>query len=224
MRPCLVLAVLVLVAPGLPAQSTLLLPLPVEGPSSAQNFRSQGPTAGVLTGLELPSQGPLTAWAPVFSTLGADGRLSAGQTGTWFGKLPSRWVRLVKAGYVVAGFRVLVRTAPLPVQVRQLQVFWMPWTNGAPQGTVVESGVYGAKAGAQDTVRIIELRLPDGAVPTGLYGQVSGDAVLQASLIVRQGNGPAAAPVAPAGGPQGSHGPAGPASPSVSGPAVPLLN
>lgn len=224
MRCCFVLAVALMGPAALPAQSTLLLPLPVDGPPSAQTFRFPGPTAGVLTGLELPSQGPLTAWAPVFSTLGADGRLSAGQAGPWAGKLPARWVQLAKAGYVVAGMRLLVRTAPPPVQVRQIQVFWMPWTNGTPQGPVVESGVYGAKAGAQDTVRIIELRLPDGAVPTGLYGQVLGDAVVQASLIVRQGNAPASTPSVPAAGPPGSKGPEVPAAPSVSGPAVPLLN
>jgi hypothetical protein len=170
------------------------LPLPVDGPAGAATFDAPGPTAGVLTGFLIPSAGPLTSWAPVFSTLGADGRLTEVSTGAWTGPRPPAWLKVVKPGFVVGGFRFLVRTSPEPVQTRQLQVFWMPWTDGTPLGSPVESRVYGAAAGPKDQVRIVELRLPAGAVPTGLWGQSLGPAVVQASLLVRLAPTPTPSP------------------------------
>ena len=181
------------------AEPDLKLPLAVDGPAGAQTFEAPGPAASVLTGFLLPSSGPLTAWAPVFSSYGADGGLTGSQDGQWVGPRPSKWIRIVRAGSVVAGFRVLVRTAPGVVQTRQMQIFWVGWNDGAPQGKPVDSRVYGAPAGEKDQVRIVELRLPEGTVPTGLWGQVAGGSVLQTSLLVRRTN----SPPAPA-GPKGS--------------------
>lgn len=205
---------------NLSAQGTSVrLPLPVDGPAGALGFVTEGPTAAVLSGILLPSAGPLTAWAPVYSTLGADGVLTEDRTGGWVGPRPERWIKVVRAGFVVGGFRLLVRTGPPAVQTRQIQVFWKPWADGGARGKAVESRVYGAPAGAADQVKIVELTLPDGAVPTGLYGQTLGGAVVQVSLVVRQAPAPAAVapvedrPSAPA------KGPTGPTAPTV-GPVV----
>jgi len=174
--------------------------------------------AAVVTGLLWPSSGPLTSWAPVYSTLQADGSLKEGQAGGWEGPLPSRWLKVVKPGFVIGGFRVLVKTGPGEVQTRQAQVFWKPWVEGEPRGTVVESRVYGLAAGLGDQVRIIELRLPEGAVPTGLYGQILSGRVVQVSLMVRQ---PTPPPATPSAEPSLIRGPSGPKAPTV-GPLDPV--
>ena len=172
------------------------LPLPVDGPAGAEVFDAPGPTAGVLTGVLIPSSGPLTSWAPVFSTLGADGNLTETSTGAWKGPAPKAWLKVIRPGSVVGGFRVLVRTAPPPVQTRQIQVFWVPWVEGQTGTTVTESRVYGDPAGGKDEVRIVELRLPAGAVPTGLWGQSAGKVVVQTSLLVRLAPTPTPSPAA----------------------------
>jgi hypothetical protein len=105
-------------------------------------------------------------------------------------------LKVVRPGSVVGGFRVLVRTAPPPIQTRQFQVFWVPWSDGQTGTTATESRVYGAAAGSKDEVRIVELRLPAGAVPTGLWGQSTGGAVVQASLLVRLPPTPTPSPAA----------------------------
>jgi len=161
------------------------LPLPVDGPANAQFFEASGPPAAVLTGFLVPSSGPLTSWAPVFRVLGADGRLGAEQSGWWTGALPSRWIKVARADAVVAGMRVLVRTAPGPMQTRQLQAFWRAWEEGEPRGPVVESPVYGEAAAGADTVRIVELRVPDNAVAVGVYGLQLAGSVAEISLLVR---------------------------------------
>ena len=198
------------------AATTLRLPLPVDGPAGAMAFEALGPPATVLSGLLFPSQGPLTSWAPVFSSYQA-GALKEGQTGTWIGPRPGRWLKVVKAGFVVGGFRVLIKTAPGTPQTRQLQVFWKPWRDGEAKGKVITSQVYGAAAGPDDQVRIIELRLPEGAVPTGLYGQTLTGNLVQASLIVRL------FPVqdAPGSPPVPLRGPQRPQEPTI-GPLVPV--
>lgn len=177
-------------------QASLRLPLPVDGPQGALVFDHPGPTAAVLTGVLVPSAGPLTSWAPVYSTLGADGTLKDADTGPWVGPIPSKWTKVTRAGMVVAGFRFLVRTAPGPVQTRQAQVFWRSWTTRAS----AESSVLGQRAGPADQVRIVELRVPEGAIATGLWGQIfapSGGVpgpVVQVSLVVNQGEAPTPAP------------------------------
>lgn len=178
-------ALALLLALPLSAQTVERLPLPVDGPPEARAFESRGPAAAVLTGLMVPSSGPLTSWAPVFRTLEADGSLSREQTGAWNGPLPARWVKVARAGSVVAGMRVLVRTGPGSVQTRQLQMFWRTWNSGTPMGSIVEGAVFGQAAEAKDEVRIVELRVPDNAVAVGLYGQLLRDGVIQASLLVR---------------------------------------
>ena len=193
------------------AQTSLRLPLPVDSPPGAVGFEAPAPTAGVLTGLLWPASGPLTSWAPLYSTLGADGSLHEVTPGGWVGPRPPKWLRVVKRGYVVGGFRVLVKTGPGVVQTRQVQIFWKPWVDGEAVGTVIESQVYGSPAGRQDTVRIIELRLPEAALPTGLYGETLGGAVVQASLIVRQ----AAVSTTTGPGPQPSRGPSVPVAPTI---------
>ena len=144
----------------------------------------------MLTGFLVPSEGPLTAWAPVFSSLGADGGLVGSQDGQWVGPRPSKWVRIIRAGSVVGGFRVLVKTGPGQPQTRQMQIFWVPWADGMPQGKPVDSRVLGAPAGEKDQVRIVELTLPEGTIPTGLWGQTQNGAVVQASLLVRRVQSP----------------------------------
>jgi hypothetical protein len=193
------------------AQTSLKLPLPVDSPANTVPFEAPAPVAAVLTGFLWPASGPLTAWAPVYSTLGADGSLTEVQSGGWVGPRPDRWLKVVKKGYVVGGFRVLVRTAPAPAQTRQLQIFWRPWA-GQVQGATVVSQVYGSAAGPRDTVRIVEIRLPEGTVPTGLYGQTLGGAVAQASLIVRRSEVAASPPEVT---PQTGRGPTGPTAPVV---------
>jgi len=175
----------ILTAIGPLAAQTERLPLPVVGPAGAQTFESNGPTAAVLTGFLVPSAGPLTSWAPVFRTLGADGRLTDEQSGAWTGPLPPRWVKVSRTGSVVAGMRVLVRTGPGAPQTRQLQVFWRVWGDGEARGAITESPVYGQAAAERDTVRIVELTVPDHTVAVGLYGQVFAGAVVQISLLVR---------------------------------------
>jgi hypothetical protein len=219
---------LALAAP-LAAQTVQRLPLPVDGPPSAQTFEAGGPTAAVLTGFLVPSSGPVTSWAPVFRTLGADGRLTAEQSGAWNGPLPARWIKASKEGAVVAGMRVLVSLGPGPVQTRQIQVFWQPWRDGAPRGPVTQGPVYGQAAADRDTVRIIELRVPEGAVAVGMYGQLFAGAVVQASLLVRVLDLPSAtAEPRPLSGPQAPTAPQAPSSggkapavPGSSGPSVP---
>lgn len=213
--------ILLFALPSLPlvAQSAVKLPLPVDSPANALFFEAPAPTAAVLTGVLLPSFGPLTAWAPVWSTLRADGSLKETAGGSWTGPLPDRWLQVVKPGYVVGGFRFLIRTGPGGVQIRQAQVFWKPWVSGEAKGELVASRVYGQAAGEVDTVRIIELTLPPSSVPTGLYGQTVAGQVAQVSLLVRQSPAPEAAPV-PA-----RPSPSGPSSPEVPAVApVPLLN
>lgn len=207
-------------AEGQEPSLSVRLPLPVDGPAQALFFEVAVPTAGVLTGLLLPSSGPLTAWAPVFSTLAADGGLKEGPSGAWTGPLPPKWLRIVRPGSVVAGFRLLVRTKPQPVQIRQVQVFWRPWSGGGVSGPVTESQVYGLRAGPGDEVRIIELRVPDGAVPTSIYGQTLGKDVAQVSLVVRQRPLPPATEPAEGQGPRFLGGPVGPTGPTVSAPAL----
>lgn len=189
------------------------LPLPVDGPAGVLAFEPVGPTAAVLTGLLWPSSGPLTSWAPVYSTLEATGTLKEAQTGGWIGPIPDRWLKVVKPGYVVGGFRVLVKTAPGAVQTRQVQIFWKPWSQGEAKGAFVESRPYGQPAGTDDTVKIIELRLPDGAIPIGLYGQTLAGAVVQTSLVVRQ-TPRAAAVRTPKTGPKSTSGPTQPEVPA----------
>ena len=188
-------------------QAASRLPLPVTGPASAQVFETTGPAAAVLTGFLVPSAGPLTSWAPLFRTLGADGRLGAEQSAGWNGPLPSRWIKVARAGSVVAGMRVLLRTSPAPVQTRQFQVFWQPWSSGQPRGRVTESGVYGQAADARDTVRIVELRVPEQAVAVGFYGELLKGLVVQTSLLVRLADPP------PQTEPSSSTGPSAPVEP-----------
>jgi hypothetical protein len=189
------------------------LPLPVTGPAAAQGFEADGPTAAVLTGFLVPSAGPLTSWAAIFRTFEANGGLGDEQTGAWNGPLPSRWIKVAHAGSVVSGLRVLIRTAPGGVQTRQLQVFWQPWNGGAPQGRITEGAVFGQAAGDHDTVRIVELRVPDHAVAVGLYGELFAGKVVQTSLLVRF------LETEPTPTPESSHGPTGPSAPSA--PALP---
>jgi len=199
-------------------QATLRLPLPVDGPTGALVFDHPGPPAAVLTGVLVPSAGPLTSWAPVYSTLGADGALRDAGPGPWVGPVPGRWTKVTREGMVVAGFRFLVRTAPGPVQTRQAQVFWRAW--GSTRGA--ESSVLGQRAEPTDEVRIVELRVPAGAVATGLWGQslgTPGGAVVQVSLVVNQDQAPA--PTPPQAVPEGPRvvpnfrQPEGPQEPSV---------
>lgn len=197
------------------------LPLPVASPAGATVFSVSGRPATVLTGLLWPSSGPLTAWAPVFSTYEADGSLRESETGGWIGPHPSRWLKVTKAGFVVGGFRVLVRTSPGTPQSRQVQVFWKPWQAGEAKGTVVESQAYGTAAGPKDEVKIIELRLPEGAVPTGLYGETLAGVVVQASLIVRLLPPPPATDPAATPSPSRMRTPSLPQSPVVA-PVAPL--
>jgi hypothetical protein len=197
------------------------LPLPVDGPAGALIFDAPGPPATVLTGLLWPSSGPLTAWAPVFSTYQIDGTLKETQTGGWIGPRPRRWIKVSKEGFVVGGFRVLIKTAPGTPQSRQAQIFWKPWQDGQPKGNVLESQVYGLAAEAADQVRIIELRLPEGAIPTGLYGETLSGAVVQASLIVRLPPPPPVSDPAPGALPSKIQSPSLPQEPVV-GPVAPL--
>jgi len=191
--------------------TTMRLPLPVDSPGAVA-FESPAPLAAVLTGVLWPAAGPLVAWAPVYSSLQADGSLKEVQAGVWVGPRPDRWLKVVKPGFVVGGFRVLVKTGPGSVQTRQVQVFWKPWSGGEASGRVVESRVYGAAAGPNDTVKILELQVPEGAVPTGLYGQIQGGQVVQASLIVRLAQGP---PTVPSAEPSPVSTPRGPRAPTV---------
>lgn len=178
-------------------QASLRLPLPVEGPTGALVFDQPGPTVAVLTGVLVPSTGPLTSWAPVYATLGADGVLKDAGVGPWVGPVPPKWTKVTREGMVVAGFRFLVRTAPAPVQTRQVQIFWRSWTTGAS----AESSVLGQRSEPSDQVRIVELRVPDGAVATGLWGQTLGSSgrtsVVQVSLVVTQREGPGSQTPAP---------------------------
>jgi hypothetical protein len=218
-----------LVAAAMPAVAQVeRLPLPVAGPPGAQVFEAGGPTAAILTGLLVPASGPLTSWAPVFRTLGADGRLTAEQPGAWNGPLPSRWVKLSRADSVVAGMRVLVRTGPGPLQTRQIQVFWRLWRDGEAHGAIVESPVYGQAAADRDTVRIVELTVPDHAVAVGLYGELSAGGVVQTSFLVRIPTSPAEASPSPFSGPRSPEAPrtqplAKPAPPVISSPDVPAV-
>lgn len=202
-------------------ETTARLPLPIDEVREATVFSVTGPTATVLTGLLWPSSGPLTAWAPVFSSFQTDGTLKESGTGAWIGPRPARWLKVIKPGFVVGGFRVLMKTSPGAPQTRQLQVFWKGWQDGEASGPVIVSRVYGAAAGAQDQVKIIELRLPERAVPVGLYGQSSQSGVVQASLLVKlPAQPPAKAPdsaSAPA-----VRSPSSPQSPFV-GPALPAV-
>ncbi len=207
-----------LLAGPLAAQSVERLPLPVSGPAAAQAFEAAGPTAAVLTGFLVPSSGPLTSWAPVFKTLGADGSLTVGQSGAWNGPLPPRWTKVAREGFVVAGMRVLVRTGPGALQTQQLQVFWRGWRDGEPRGPVSESTVYGQAAAANDTVRIVELTVPENMVAVGMYGQLFAGAVVQTSLLVRPLASPSAAPTA-----QPLAGPGTPAAPTLQGPQAPAV-
>ena len=210
------LALMLLALPAWAQIATARLPLPLDGTPEALGFETPGPTASVLTGFLWPSGGPLTAWAPVFSSFGADGSLTEVLVGRWTGPVPGKWLKVVKPGWVVGGFRVLMKTAPGTPQVRQIQVFWKPWKDGEPEERVVESQVYGSPAGPQDQVRIIELRVPPGAVPTGLYGQTLRGVVTQASLLVRLPEPKASQPPsAPAAAPRG---PQAPRAPTVSTP------
>jgi hypothetical protein len=145
----------------------------------------------------------------VYSTLGADGSLREVAPGGWVGPRPAKWLRVVKRGYVLGGFRVLVKTGPGVTQTRQVQIFWKPWVDGQPAGPVFESQVYGSPAGPNDTVRIIELRLPEGAIPTGLYGETSNGSVVQASLILKE------APALPSVEPRPSGAPLVPVPPTI---------
>lgn len=189
----LVAALLLLVPTNVQAQSARLS-LPVASPAGVSSFEVPAPTGSLLSGLLIPSTGPLTAWAPVWADLQGDGDIKESSTGGWTGPRPPQWLKVVKPGHVVGGFRFLVRTGPGSVQVRQVQVFWKPWADGTAKGETVTSRVYGLAAGADDEVRIVELRMPEGAVPTGLWGEVSGGAVVQVSLVVRQ---PEAVPATP---------------------------
>lgn len=199
---------------GLAAETlSTRLPLAVDSPANSLTFELAAPTGAVLSGLLLPANGPLTAWAPVWSTLQADGSLKESQTGGWTGPRPERWLKVVKPGFVVGGFRFLVRIGA-GVQTRQAQLFWKPWAEGAARGPLVTSRVYGAAAGPQDEVRIIELTLPEGAVPTGLYGETVAGVVSQVSLVVRLAPAPAAASPPTGKAPQAT---AGPTPPSVQG-------
>lgn len=166
-------------------QTSLKLPLPVTSPSGATRFEASSPLDAVLTGFLWPSSGALLSWAPVYSTLEADGSLKEWGPGPWFGPRPPRWIKVVRPGAVVGGMRLLVKIGPGTVETRQAQVFWKVWTDGEPQGPIVPSSVHGLAAEAKDEVRIIELTVPARAVPTGLYGETLGGRVVQASLMVR---------------------------------------
>lgn len=214
---CFAIFVLFLLPFPLLAQTTVKLPLPVESPLNALTFDVAAPTGGVLTGFLLPSSGPLTAWAPVWSTLQADGSLKEAQSAGWSGVRPDRWLKVVKEGHVVGGLKVLVRTGPGAVQTRQVQVLWRPWKDGAPEGELVTSRAYGQAATDADAVRIIELTLPKGGVPTGFYGQTLAGQVVQVSLMLKK------APAPPATAPSGVTAPPKvppPQSPTVAGPRV----
>ncbi len=215
------LAFLVLPAAAQTTSASVKLPLPIDGPSEASRFEVPGPTATVLTGLLWPASGPLTAWAPVFSTFEADGTLKESQTGSWVGPRPGHWLKVVKSGFVVGGFRFLVKTSPGTPQTRQLQVFWKPWSDGETRGGIVESAVYGEAAGRLDQVRIIEIRLPDGATPTGLWGETFGGAVVQTSLLVRLASKASTKPPVAGSAPSKLIPPEGPSIPVV-GPVSPV--
>jgi len=183
---------------------------------NALGFEAAAPTAGVLTGFLLPSTGPLTAWAPVWATLQADGSLREAQTGGWIGPRPEKWLKVVKPGFVVGGLRVLVRTGPGSLQIRQVQVFWKSWAEGGPRGPLVTSRVYGQAATATDDVKIIELTSPEGAVPSGFWGETLGSQVVQVSLMVKTAPPPASTPPAPGLAPASTQGPTAPQVPEVS--------
>lgn len=210
----LVTALFLLLPANLQAQSARL-PLPVASPAGVSSFDVAAPAGSLLSGFLIPSTGPLTAWAPVWSDLQADGGIKESSTGGWTGPRPPQWLKVVKPGHVVGGFRFLVRTGPGSVQVRQVQVFWKPWAEGTAKGETVTSRVYGLAAGADDEVRIVELRMAEGAVPTGLWGEVSGGAVVQLSLLVRQ---PAAIPATPSRAPEPLKAPS-----TIRGPTLPQV-
>jgi hypothetical protein len=111
--------------------------------------------------------------------------------------------------------RVLVRTAPGSVQTRQLQVFWRAWKDGEVRGAIAESTVYGQAASGQDTVRIVELTVPEHAVAVGLYGEVLAGAVVQTSLLVRMLAPPPAEAVPPFHSFSGPSAPAAPDAPRL---------
>jgi len=96
-------------------------------------------------------------------------------------------------------------------------VFWRAW--GSTRGA--ESSVLGQRADPDDLVRIVELRVPEGAVATGLWGQVLGAlvrAVVQESLVVNQLEAPPTVPQSVPEVPRvvpGFRQPAGPQEPSV---------
>lgn len=215
-RGALLVLAAVLVAPlGADPAARLLLPLPVESARGSLTFDVSAPAGSVLTGLLVPAAGPLTAWAPVFSTLQADGSLREDGPAPWTGTRPVPWRKLVRPGSVVAGLRVLVRTAPEPVQTRQVQIFWRDWGSGEVRGPLQTSSVIGTPALPTDTVRIVELSLPEGAVPTGLYGETVGGFVAQVSLTARPAP-PSTAAGTQAGASAGpARGPAGPRVPTV---------
>ena len=212
MKPLWFAVGLVLLASAAEAQSQRL-PLPVEPVAGALTFETTPPVAGVLSGLLLPLSGPLTAWAPVWSTLGADGTLVESQTGAWTGTRTGGWRKVAKAGWVVGGLRILVRTGA-EVRVQQVQVLWRPWTDGAVGSAENASAVFGAPALASDTVKVIELRVPAGAVPTGLWGQTSAGSVVQVSLLVQATAVPQTAPKAVS-APSPAVSSSGPTMPSV---------
>lgn len=175
---------LVLLVGGLTGETTYL-PLPVAGADGLGFGPATTALAGVLVGFVVPQTGPLTSMAGLTATLGADGKLSASQAEAWKGSVPTRPVRVEKAGYAVAGLRVLLTVTGRTVRTRQLQVLWKSWTDGALATPAVWSKVWGQSAGDKDITKIVDLRIAAGGWASGWYGTTEGKDLAQFSLVQR---------------------------------------
>ena len=164
------------------------LPLPLPGTDAGLSFSTPDETgiSSILTGLLLPVMGPITAAAPLTAVMEANGSLGPAAAGRWQGKLPGRWLRVERPGCIVAGFRVLMRKSSKTVRTQQVQIFWKSWHEGAAEGPLFESRVYGSPAAEKDETKVVEIALQKGDLPTGLYGQTDGDLLAQFSLTVKR--------------------------------------
>lgn len=173
---------------GVPVSSQALtyLPLPVSNADGLAFSRGDSTLLGVLVGFELPATGPLYAIAELTATLAGEGNLALAVVGTWKGTKPAQTVRVEKTGSAVAGLRLLCTVAGRTVRLRQLQVLFKPWTDGALGTTGTWSRVYGELAGANEVTKIVEVQIQPGAYATSVHGTLDGGKVAQLSLVQRQ--------------------------------------
>lgn len=161
------------------------LPLPLTGSSGRTAFEDQVRPDFILVGLEIPARGPLTSWAPLWAPLQADGTIGSPTPGPWHGPVPNAFQSLTNPGSVVGGFRFLLTVENGTVQTRQAQVFWTRWSESGPGLSSGTSLVLGEKAGADDATRVVEIRVPEGMVATGFFGELNRSQVAQVSLLVK---------------------------------------